>query len=80
MRVAVLGASHARDGTFEGADEVIVLDPSPAALERLLADDHDPRFAYLLGELPVLPLPDGWVDEVVGGDGSADPELRRILR
>jgi hypothetical protein len=79
MRVAVLGASHARDGAFAGADEVIVLDPSPDALERLLAEDHDPRFTYLLGELPVLPLPDGWVDEVVGAEGE-DAELRRILR
>jgi hypothetical protein len=79
MRVAVLGAAHARDGSFAGADEVIVLDPSPAALEQLLAEDYDPRFTYLLGELPVLPLPDGWVDDVVGADAD-DPELRRVRR
>jgi hypothetical protein len=79
MRVAVLGAGHARDGEFAGADEVIVLDPSPAALELLLAEDHDPRFTYLLGELPVLPLPDGWVDDVVGAD-EEHPELDRVRR
>jgi hypothetical protein len=79
MRVAVLGAAHARDGAFAGADEVIVLDPSPAELERLLAEDRDPRFTYLLGELPVLPLPDAWVDEIVGAAGD-EPELRRVRR
>ena len=81
MRVAVLGASHARDGQFAGAEEIIVLDPSPAELERLLAEDHDPRYTYLLGELPVLPLPDAWVDDVVGAEaGADDPELRRVRR
>jgi hypothetical protein len=78
MRIAVLGAANAR-APFPGADEVIVLDPSPAELERLLAEDHDPRFTYLLGELPVLPLPDAWVDEFVGADGD-DPELSRVRR
>jgi hypothetical protein len=78
MRIAVLGAANARE-EFAGADEVIVLDPSPAELERLLAEDHDPRFTYLLGELPVLPLPDAWVDEIVGADGD-DPEVCRVRR
>jgi hypothetical protein len=81
MRVAVLGAAHARDGDFPEADEIIVLDPSPTALERLLAEDHDPRYTYLLGELPVLPLPDAWVDDVVGADTETeDAELRRVRR
>lgn len=78
MRIAVLGAAHARDALPE-ADEIVVLDPDADALVRLLREVGDPRFSYLLGELPVLPLPDAWVDGIVGADGD-DPELRRISR
>ena len=78
MRIAVLGAAHAHDPLPE-ADEIVVIDPDAHALVRLLREVGDPRFSYLLGELPVLPLPDAWVDAIVGADGE-DPELRRISR
>jgi hypothetical protein len=78
---AVLGAAEARAalarlGPF---DEIVVLEPSVAELERLVAELADPRLDYLLGELPVLPLPDASVDLLVGADAD-DPEVVRILR
>jgi hypothetical protein len=39
----------------------------------------DPRLDYLLGELPVLPLPDASIDLLVGAD-PADAEVARVLR
>jgi len=79
--ICVLGAGAARAalGSFDGFDEVVILEPSVDELERLLAELADPRLDYLLGELPVLPLPDASVDRVIGGDG-ADPEVARVLR
>jgi hypothetical protein len=79
--IAVLGAGAARASldAFDGFDEIVILEPSPDALETLLADLADPRLDYLLGELPVLPLPDRSVDRVVGAD-AADPEVARVLR
>ena len=79
--MAVLGADAARDAlaSFDGFDEIVVLEPSVDELERLLAELADPRLDYLLGELPVLPLPDASVDRVIGADGS-DPEVARVLR
>jgi hypothetical protein len=78
---AVLGAATARTALPELGqfDEIVVLEPSVAELERLVAELADPRLDYLLGELPVLPLPDASVDLLVGA-GSDDPEVARVLR
>ena len=77
----VLGVGAVRAALPELADydEIVILEPSVDELERLLAELADPRLDYLLGELPVLPLPDASVDRVIGGDG-ADPEVARVLR
>jgi hypothetical protein len=48
-------------------------------LERLLVELADPRLDYLLGELPVLPLPDASVDLLVGAEPT-DAEVARVLR
>jgi hypothetical protein len=79
--ICVLGAEAARDAlaSFDGYDEVVILEPSVDELERLLKELADPRLDYLLGELPVLPLPDASVDRVIGAD-AADPEVARVLR
>ena len=79
--VAVLGADAARGAlaSFDGFDEILILEPSVDELERLLAELADPRLDYLLGELPVLPLPDRSVDAVIGGD-EGHPEVARVLR
>jgi hypothetical protein len=79
--VAILGADAARGAleAFDGFDEIVVLEPSVDELERLLHELSDPRLDYLLGELPVLPLPDESVDRVIGGDGG-HPEVARVLR
>ncbi len=78
---AVLGAAAAREslGRLGGFDEIVVLEPSVTELERLIAELADPRLDYLLGELPVLPLPDASVDLLVGAD-PADAEVARVLR
>ena len=78
---AVLGAAAARESLdrLGGFDEIVVLEPSVNELERLLVELADPRLDYLLGELPVLPLPDASVDLLVGAD-SADAEVVRVLR
>ena len=79
--VAVLGAQAARQGLahFDGYDEIVVLEASVDELERLLRELADPRLDYLLGELPVLPLPDASVDLVLGAE-AGDPEVDRVLR
>jgi hypothetical protein len=79
--VAVLGADTAREliGRFDEFDEIVVLEPCVDELERLIAELADPRLDYLLGELPVLPLPDASVDLVAGGD-PGDPEVARVLK
>lgn len=78
---AVLGAAAARHALpgLEGFDEIVVLEPSVDELEGLMHELRDPRLDYVLGELPVLPLPDGSVDLLVGAD-PADAEVRRVLR
>jgi hypothetical protein len=78
---AVLGAAAAREslGRLGGYDEIVVLEPSVDELERLLVELADPRLDYLLGELPVLPLPDASVDLLVGADAT-DAEVARVLR
>ena len=78
---AVLGAAAAREslGRLGGFDEIVVLEPSVDELERLIAELADPRLDYLLGELPVLPLPDRSIDLLVGADPE-DAEVARVLR
>ena len=78
---AVLGAAAARQslGRLGGFDEIVVFEPSVDELERLMTELADPRLDYLLGELPVLPLPDASIDLLVGAD-SADAEVVRVLR
>jgi ubiquinone/menaquinone biosynthesis C-methylase UbiE len=77
----VIGVAAARRslGEVDGYDEIVVLDPSSAELEHLVAELADPRFDYLLGDLAVLPLPDASVDLLIGAD-PADPEVVRVLR
>lgn len=79
--ICVLGAGAARASldAFDGYDEILILEPSVDELERLLAELADPRLDYLLGELPVLPLPDASVDRVIGA-GDDHPEVARVLR
>jgi hypothetical protein len=48
------------------------------ALERLEDELDDPRLDYLLGGLPVLPLPDASVHRVVGDFAPDDPEIARV--
>jgi hypothetical protein len=78
---AVLGAAAAREslGRLGGFDEIVVFEPSVDELERLMTELADPRLDYLLGELPVLPLPDASIDLLVGAD-STDAEVVRVLR
>jgi hypothetical protein len=77
----VIGVAAARRSLAELADfdEIVVLDPSTSELELLVEELADPRLDYLLGGLPVLPLPDDSVDLLVGAD-PADPEVVRVLR
>jgi hypothetical protein len=77
----VLGVDAARRsiGELDAFDEIVVLDPSTDELERLVAELADPRLDYMLGGLPVLPLPDASVDLLVGADPD-DPEVVRVLR
>ena len=77
----VLGVAAARLSLAElvDFDEIIVLDSSTAELELLVEELADPRLDYLLGGLPVLPLPDASIDLLVGGD-PGDPEVARVLR
>jgi hypothetical protein len=78
---AILGAAAARAslGELDEFDEIVILEPSVAELERLIEELADPRLDYLLGELPVLPLPDASIDRVVGGPAD-DPEVARVTR
>ncbi|HET8527333.1 MAG TPA: class I SAM-dependent methyltransferase [Gaiellaceae bacterium] len=77
---AILGAGLVREALpqLDGFDEIVVIDPSVDALERLEAELADPRLDFLLGSLPVLPLPDGSVDRVVGEFAPDDPEVARV--
>lgn len=79
--VAILGAEAARSSLerFDGFDEIVILEPSVDELERLQHELADPRLDYMLGGLPVLPLPDSSVDVVIGGDDGHD-EVARVLR
>jgi hypothetical protein len=77
---AILGADAARASLAElgGFDEIVVLESSVDELERLIDELRDPRLDYLLGELPVLPLPDASVARVVGDFSADDPEIARV--
>ena len=77
----VLGVAAARESLAQlgDYDEIVVLDSDVAALEALVAELADPRLDYMLGGLPVLPLPDASVDVLVGADPD-DPEVGRVLR
>jgi hypothetical protein len=78
---AILGADVARRAVAElgDFDEIVIFEPSVDELERLVAELADPRLDYLLGELPVLPLPDASVDRLIGGPAD-DPEVARVTR
>jgi hypothetical protein len=77
----VLGAAIARAALdrLDGFDEIVIFEPSVSDLERLVEELADPRLDYLLGALPVLPLPDASIDLLVGADGG-DAEVVRVLR
>ncbi|HKB94143.1 MAG TPA: hypothetical protein VKC62_07940 [Gaiellaceae bacterium] len=79
--VAILGAEAARSSLdhFDDYDEIVILEPSVDELERLQHELADPRLDYMLGGLPVLPLPDSSVDVVIGADDGHD-EVARVLR
>ena len=78
---AVLGAAAAREALagLEGFEEIVILEPSVDELEELMHELRDPRLDYVLGALPVLPLPDASVDLLVGADAE-HAEVRRVLR
>jgi hypothetical protein len=78
---AVLGAAAAREAVdrLGDYDEIVIFEPSVPELERLVEELADPRLDYLLGELPVLPLPDASVDLIVGA-AAEDAEVARVLR
>jgi ubiquinone/menaquinone biosynthesis C-methylase UbiE len=59
--------------------DVVLVDASAETLEALVARVADARVAFLLGELPVLPLPDASVDVALGA-AEEDGEVQRVLR
>jgi hypothetical protein len=67
-------------GVLEWVDdeEVYVVDPSVDRLEAIERQTDDPRVFYLIGEPPILPLPDDFVRVAVGE--GVEPELSRVLR
>jgi len=79
----------ARDSISELANrvapegDVLVVDESVDALERLRRDTAAPNVFYLLGSIEVLPLTDASVDEVLATDvfrPDAPAECFRVLR
>ena len=78
---AILGADVARTAVAELADfdEIVIFEPSVDELEKLISELADPRLDYLLGELPVLPLPDASIDRLIGAPAD-DPEVARVTR
>jgi ubiquinone/menaquinone biosynthesis C-methylase UbiE len=63
--------------------DVLVVDCSAAALERLRETTAEPNVFYLLGSIDVLPLTDGSVDEILASGvptGEAATEFLRVLR
>jgi hypothetical protein len=61
-----------------GDEDLVVLDESATELERIEDEIDDPRVWFLIGDVEVIPLPDGSVDEVVGAPASA--EIDRVRR
>jgi hypothetical protein len=61
-----------------GDDDLIVLEGSARALERMEDEITDPRVWFLIGDADVIPLPDGSVDAVVGAPTSG--EVDRVTR
>jgi ubiquinone/menaquinone biosynthesis C-methylase UbiE len=80
VKAAILGSGLVRDALpkLDEYEEIVVIDPSVEALEALEVELSDPRLDYLLGELPVLPLPDASVDLVVGEYADDDAEIARV--
>lgn len=90
--VLVLGAGHLAFEAHDRAGDgwVYVVQAQVDELEELFADAHAAGaagVAYLVGEAPVLPLPDGAVGAAVGRVGVEDGaleaaarELARVLR
>src|SRR5207249_3622012 len=74
VTVLVVGAPELVAQALQRAreeDDVIVVDQSPRRLEEVEATARDPRVWYLIGDADVLPLPDGFVDEVLGDAAAA---------
>jgi ubiquinone/menaquinone biosynthesis C-methylase UbiE len=79
MSVLVLdGALLSEVLGWAGDEEVYVVDPSAARLEELERVAEDPRVFYLIGEAPILPLPDDFIRIAVGE--GVEPELSRVLQ
>ena len=79
MTVLVLdGALLGQALAHAGDEDVIVVDHNPAELERLEREAADPRVFFLIGDAPILPLPDSSIDSALGK--GVEPELGRVLR
>jgi hypothetical protein len=61
-----------------GSDELVVAVASSAERLEELERVADPRVLYLIGDPDVLPLPDRFVDQVIGA--ADDGEVRRVCR
>jgi hypothetical protein len=79
MTVLVLDGTLLGQALSQAGDEdVLVVQHTAAALERLEREAADPRVFYLIGDPSILPLPDGSIDAALGE--GAEPELGRVLR
>ena len=79
MTLLVLdGALLGRALEQAGDEDVLVVQHSADTLELLERAAADPRVFYLIGDPPILPLPDDSIDAALG-DG-VEPELGRVLR
>ena len=79
MTVLVLDGAVLAQALVQAEDEdVIVVDPDAAELERLELMTGDPRVFFLIGDPAILPLPDNSIDSALGE--GMEPELARVLR
>jgi ubiquinone/menaquinone biosynthesis C-methylase UbiE len=80
VTILVLDGDLLDDALAQLAEDelLIVIDPSAARLEELLARFPDPRITFLIGDGDVIPVPDRSVDRVLGR--GSESELRRVLR